>query len=204
MKPVPDADTKPYWDGIEAGELRLQRCEACGAAVFYPRMICPHCFSGAMRWFTAAGTGYVYSYTVAHRAFGDFADQAPFTVALVDLDEGVRMMTRIVGADPGRVQIGMRVQMTIEPIADANLPCFRPAPFPAESGAGAERDAVASETAPEAAGASDIPPEAAEAPAETTEVPPEAAGPPPEATGPPPEAAEGAAEATEPPASEPA
>lgn len=125
MKPVPDADTKPYWDGIAAGELRLQRCEACGEAVFYPRAVCPHCFGGPLTWFTAAGTGSVYSYTVAHRGFGDFADQTPFTVALVDLDEGVRMMTRIVGTR--QVAIGMRVWMTVEQIADATLPCFRPA-----------------------------------------------------------------------------
>jgi uncharacterized protein len=125
MKPVPDADTKPYWDGIAEGELRLQRCEACDAAIFYPRAVCPHCFGGPLRWFTAAGTGRVYSYTVAHRAFGEFAGQVPFTVALVDLDEGVRMMTRIVGTRPGSVEIGMRVQLTVEQIGDAELPCFR-------------------------------------------------------------------------------
>ena len=133
MKPVPDADTKPYWDGIADGELRLQRCEACGAAVFYPRAVCPHCFGGPLRWFTAAGTGRVYSYTVAHRAFGEFEDQAPFTVALVDLDEGVRMLTRIVGASPDSVAIGMPVQMTVEQIGDADLPCFRPAQEPQTS-----------------------------------------------------------------------
>ena len=67
MKPVPDADTEPYWEGIRAGQLRLQRCQACGAAVFYPRAACPHCPGGPLSWFTAAGTGTVYSYTVAHR-----------------------------------------------------------------------------------------------------------------------------------------
>ncbi len=130
MKPVPDADTKPYWDGIADGELRLQRCEACGAAVFYPRAVCPHCFGGPLRWFTAAGTGRVYSYTVAHRAFGEFEDQTPFIVALVDLDEGVRMLTRIVGTGPDSVAIGMPVQMTVEQIGDADLPCFRPTQEP--------------------------------------------------------------------------
>lgn len=142
MRPVPDADTKPYWDGIADGELRLQRCEACGAAVFYPRAVCPHCFGGPLRWFTAAGTGRVYSYTVAHRAFGDFVGQTPFTVALVDLDEGVRMMTRIVGASPGSVEIGMRVQLTVEQIADANLPCFRPAEQTQQRRQGRETPAV--------------------------------------------------------------
>lgn len=127
MKPVPDADTKPFWEGIAAGELRLQRCRACGLAVFYPRAVCPHCLGAELAWFTARGTGGVYSYTVAHRAFGEFADQAPFTVALVDLDEGVRMMTRIVDAAPGEVEVGLRVEMTVRQIAGAELPCFRPA-----------------------------------------------------------------------------
>jgi len=137
MKPVPDADTKPYWDGIAAGELRLQRCAACGRAVFYPRAVCPHCFGGPLGWFTAAGTGRIYSYTVVHRGFGDFAGQVPFTVALVDLDEGARMMTRIVGT--GDVEVGMRVRMTVRPVAGADLPCFRPAPEAAEAAEAAEK-----------------------------------------------------------------
>lgn len=131
MKPVPDADTRPYWAGIAAGELRLQRCAACGLAVFYPRAVCPDCLGTPLTWFTARGTGQVYSYTVVHRAFGEFADQAPFTVALVELDEGVRMMTRIVDAAPGQVQIGLPVELTVRQIADAELPCFRPARSPA-------------------------------------------------------------------------
>jgi uncharacterized OB-fold protein len=133
MKPVPDADTEPYWEGIAGGQLRLQRCEACDAVVFYPRAVCPHCLGSPLRWFTAAGTGRVYSYTVAHRAFGEFAGQAPFTVALIDLDEGVRMMARIVDADPGNVRIGLPVRMVVRQIGDADLPCFQPAPEKAEA-----------------------------------------------------------------------
>jgi hypothetical protein len=124
---VPDAETKPFWDGIAAGELRIQRCSGCGAAVFYPRAVCPHCFDGELTWIRAAGTGTIYSYTVAHRAFGEFAAQAPFTVALVDLDEGVRMMTRIVDARPGEVRIGARVRLEITTLTSDGpaLPCFR-------------------------------------------------------------------------------
>lgn len=128
MKPVPDADTGPYWEGIAGGQLRLQRCEACDAVIFYPRAVCPRCLASPLRWFTAAGTGRVYSYTVAHRGFGEFASQAPFTVALVDLDEGARMMARLVDADPGGVRIGMPVRMVVRRVGDADLPCFRPAP----------------------------------------------------------------------------
>jgi uncharacterized OB-fold protein len=129
MRPAPDADSAPYWEGVRAGELRLQRCDECGLAVFYPRAVCPHCGGGRLSWFAAAGTGTVYSYTVVHRAFGEFAGQVPFTVALVDLDEGVRMMTRITGpspAQPGAVYIGQRVRMEVAQIGDAELPCFRP------------------------------------------------------------------------------
>jgi uncharacterized OB-fold protein len=129
---VPDAETRPFWEGIAEGELRLQRCSACGKAVFYPRAVCPHCFAGELTWFRAAGTGTIYSYTVAHRAFGEFATQVPFTVALVDLDEGVRMLTRIVDTQPDKVRIGARVRLEITRLGgdgtdeeNPALPCFR-------------------------------------------------------------------------------
>jgi uncharacterized OB-fold protein len=118
-----DAESKEFWDGVAAGELRIQRCETCGHAVFYPRALCPFCHSDRLVWIAASGTGEVYSYTVAHRAFGEFGAQTPFTVALVDLDEGVRMLTRIVG---GTVAIGDRVELEIAAVGDMQLPCFRP------------------------------------------------------------------------------
>ncbi|MFB4316013.1 Zn-ribbon domain-containing OB-fold protein [Actinomadura sp. 21ATH] len=123
IRPVPDADTAPYWDGLAAGELRLQRCGGCGRTVFYPRAVCPHCFGTDLSWQAASGLGTIYSFTVAHRAFGDFAGQVPFTVALVDLDEGVRMMTRITG--PDRPAIGDRVRLAVTAVADdLRLPYF--------------------------------------------------------------------------------
>ncbi|WP_199434631.1 Zn-ribbon domain-containing OB-fold protein [Qaidamihabitans albus] len=124
-----DAESRPFWDGIAEGELRLQRCRDCARAVFYPRVFCPHCFGGRLDWFTATGAGTVYSYTVAHRAPGEFAGQVPFVVALVDLDEGVRMLTRILGAGPGDVRIDARVRLDVARLGDAEdspeLPCFR-------------------------------------------------------------------------------
>lgn len=123
-----DAESKEFWDGVAVGELRIQRCETCGHAVFYPRALCPFCHSERLVWIAASGTGEVYSYTVAHRAFGEFAEQTPFTVALVDLDEGVRMLTRIIGDGVGgdTVAIGDRVELEITAIGDHELPCFRP------------------------------------------------------------------------------
>lgn len=123
---APDAETQPYWDGIAAGELRLQRCGDCGRAVFYPRALCPHCFGDRLDWFVSPGTGTVYSYTVAHRAFSPSAGTPPYTVALIDLDDGVRMMSRIVG--PDRVRIGDRVELEITRLSGEDspeLPCFR-------------------------------------------------------------------------------
>lgn len=128
--PVPDADTRRFWEGVAAGELWLQRCGDCRRAVFYPRAVCPHCFASGPEWFRSDGLATVHSYTVVHRAFGEFAAQAPFTVALVDLDDGVRMMTRIVGAEPSTVRIGQRVQVEFARLdadgAGPVLPCFRP------------------------------------------------------------------------------
>ncbi|MFC6066468.1 Zn-ribbon domain-containing OB-fold protein [Streptomyces ochraceiscleroticus] len=124
---VIDAESKPFWDGIAVGELRLQCCGDCGRAVFPARIVCPHCFGERLTPVAAAGTGTVYSKTVVHRAFGAFAEQTPFTIALIDLDEGVRMMSRIVGEQP--VAIGDRVRLQITRLGDApeapELPCFR-------------------------------------------------------------------------------
>ncbi|TCP46820.1 hypothetical protein EV191_11397 [Tamaricihabitans halophyticus] len=129
---VVDPESEPFWAGLLVGELRLQRCAACQRAIFYPRSVCPHCFAADLSWFTAAGTGTVYSVTVPHRAFGEFAEQAPFIVALVDVDEGVRMMTRVL-AEPGSVQIGDRVRLAPNSLGGAETgepgsvyACFEP------------------------------------------------------------------------------
>jgi len=123
-QPVLDGDTRPYWEGVARGELRIQRCEACGRYVFYPRSICPYCHADRLGWVTASGEGTIYSYTVVHQAFGPFADQPPFVVALVELAEGVRMLTRIVGADgsrvPSQIAIGAPVRVMFEQVAPAD------------------------------------------------------------------------------------
>ncbi len=135
-RPAPDGDTRPYWEGAARGELRIQRCETCGQYVFYPRSICPNCHSDQLAWVTASGDGTIYSYTVVHQAFGPFAGEPPFVVALVELAEGVRLMTRIVGADGSTLEavtIGAPVRVVFEQVAPAGedgeeplvLPYFR-------------------------------------------------------------------------------
>lgn len=121
-----DSESRPYWEGLAQGELRIQRCTTCSRAVFYPRSICPHCHAETLSWIVASGKGTIYSYTVAHQAFGFFAEQAPFIIAIIELEEGVRMMSRIIDAPREQVVIGKSVQVTFEPVTeDLTLPYFR-------------------------------------------------------------------------------
>ncbi|HET7579192.1 MAG TPA: Zn-ribbon domain-containing OB-fold protein [Bacillales bacterium] len=124
-RPLPDGDSRPFWEGLKRKDLLIQQCETCEKYIFYPRSICPHCFSEQITWVKATGHGHIYSYTVVHRAFGPFKEQAPFTVGIVELDEGVRMMTRIVG-DRAKTEIGNTVNVTFERIDDdLTLPYFQ-------------------------------------------------------------------------------
>jgi uncharacterized OB-fold protein len=123
--PVPDSDTAPFWEGARQGELRIQRCGACGRHVFYPRALCPHCGADSPEWVVAAGRGSVYSFTIVHRTSEEFRSEVPFTVGLVELDEGVRMMARLDVAEPA---VGMRVQVAFKRVSDElSLPHFKEA-----------------------------------------------------------------------------
>jgi uncharacterized OB-fold protein len=121
-----DSDSRPYWEGLAQGELRIQHCNACSKAVFYPRLICPHCHADQLSWIAASGKGTIYSYTVAHQGFGPFAADVPFVIAIVELEEGARMMSRIVDAPRERVAVGAAVRVTFESVGeDLTLPYFR-------------------------------------------------------------------------------
>ena len=121
-----DSDSRPYWEGLAQGELRIQRCNACSKAVFYPRSICPHCHADSLSWITASGRGIIYSYTVAHQGFGSFAEDVPFIVIIVELEEGVRMMSRLVDATREHAAVGKAVQVTFEHVGEEfTLPYFR-------------------------------------------------------------------------------
>lgn len=120
-----DSDSRPYWEGLAQGELRIQRCATCSRAIFYPRALCPHCSSDQLSWIVATGQGTIYSYTVVHQAFGVFAEDTPFVVAIVELEEGVRMMTRIVDAPRERITIGATVHVTFASLGEnLTLPYF--------------------------------------------------------------------------------
>lgn len=116
-----------YFDFCQKGELRIQRCRSCSAYVFYPRSACPSCMGFDLEWVQARGTGTVFSFTVQHREAPGFEGQAPYVLAIIELDEGVRMMSRVV-ADPDAVRVGMPVRVQFAAIAeDFRVPVFVPA-----------------------------------------------------------------------------
>ena len=129
VRPTPalDADSTPYWQAALAGKLKLPRCRACDRFVFYPRSICPYCMSRELVWEELTGLATVNTFGIVHKAPPGFGDEVPYAVALVDLDEQVRMMTRIVDCPVEDVAIGMRVRVVFLPLSDdAALPCFTP------------------------------------------------------------------------------
>ena len=128
--PVPTPETQPYWDGAAAGELRIQRCvDEGGKPYFYPRPICPSCGSSAVEWFTASGDATLYSYVINHRPAPGFEDESPYAIAVVQLAEGPRMMTNLVGvpATPEALVLDMPLRVTFEQRGDISLPVFTPA-----------------------------------------------------------------------------
>jgi hypothetical protein len=131
---VLDPDAAPWWEGIARNELRYQRCAHCSAAIFYPRSVCPTCLSSGLSWHKAEGLATIHAVTVVHRAPQPVpAGDAPYSVALVDVDEGFRMLTRIVEANPDDVRVGQRVRLVFREISGRKLPCFRPEPLSQDS-----------------------------------------------------------------------
>ena len=125
--PVIDGESRSYWDALTRPRLTLKRCHDCGKHHFYPRALCPHCHSDAVEWVDARGTGTIYSYTIARRPAGPaFKADTPYVVAVIDLDEGARMMTNIVTDDVEAVRIGQRVTVQYDDVTDeVTLPKFR-------------------------------------------------------------------------------
>lgn len=121
-----DPDADPYWEGAAKGELRYRKCGACDAAIFYPRSICPRCGAPDPAWAVSAGTGIVYACTTVHRAPPAFTDKAPYTVLLVDLDEGFRMLGGLTGTAGGADSIAVGDRVTV---IFADGPDDRPVPY---------------------------------------------------------------------------
>ncbi|MGO9056468.1 MAG: Zn-ribbon domain-containing OB-fold protein [Candidatus Binataceae bacterium] len=126
--PKPTPETIHFWQGTVAGELRLQRCDECRHAYFPPRPFCPKCASRKVSIFKASGRAILYSYVINHRPAPGFT--APYAIAVVELAEGPRMMTNIVGCPqtPEALQLDMPLEVVFEKQTDEiTLPFFKPA-----------------------------------------------------------------------------
>jgi uncharacterized OB-fold protein len=125
--PKPTPETAHFWEGAANGELRLQRCDDCDHVYFPPRPFCPACSSRSVSVFAASGRGYLDSYVINERPHPAF--DGPYSIALVRLEEGPRLMTNIVGCaqTPEALELDMPVQVTFEKVsAEISLPLFEP------------------------------------------------------------------------------
>ncbi|CAG8863832.1 hypothetical protein PS627_00770 [Pseudomonas fluorescens] len=109
--PVPTEISAPFWEGLKAQRLLIQQCNACEHWVFYPRRHCPQCLAHDLSWREVSGGASLYSFTVARIAtLPDFADEMPQKLAVIELDEGVRINTTLVGLEEDQIRIGMRLK----------------------------------------------------------------------------------------------
>jgi uncharacterized OB-fold protein len=127
--PTPDAETQPFWDAARDGKLLIKRCNACQRPHFYPRPFCPHCWSDDVVWEEASGGATLYTFSIVRRNdLPPFNERVPYVAAVVDLDEGVRMLSNVVDCAIDDVVIGMRLAVTFQQETDEiSLPLFRPA-----------------------------------------------------------------------------
>lgn len=130
-KPLPaiDEENKPFWQYAKKHELRMQKCPDCGQIYYPPSSLCPNCHSWEKsEWVKLSGKGTVYSFIVARRATNPaFAKEVPYVVAIVETQEGGRLISNIVGAKPEDVKIGMPVEVVFEDVTEEiTLPKFKP------------------------------------------------------------------------------
>ncbi|GGZ25560.1 hypothetical protein GCM10010387_18880 [Streptomyces inusitatus] len=126
----PEADdfTRPFWDAAREGRLLLRRCRGCSAAHHYPREFCPYCWSEDVRWETASGRAALYTWSVVHRNdVPPFDARTPYVAAVVDLAEGPRVMTEVVGCAAGELRVGMALTVAFRAEEGGfAVPVFRP------------------------------------------------------------------------------
>jgi len=126
--PRPTRDSEGFWAACNAEHLTFQRCGDCGSAQNYPRSLCSACGGRELSEETASGLGTVFTFTVNHRGpTPAFAADAPYVIALIDLDEGPRLMMNVLGCDPADVHIDMRVRIGFETRDGQKLPQAFPA-----------------------------------------------------------------------------
>ena len=134
MRPLPSPITpeaKPYWEGAKNGKLMIPKCQTCGKPFMHPRVLCPHCSSRDLTWIQASGKGTLHSFEIAHQILNKaFKVKTPVVLALVQLEEGPRVLTNLVNVepDPKKIRCDMPVQVVFEKQTDEiTLPMWEPA-----------------------------------------------------------------------------
>ena len=134
QRPLPQPITpeaQPYWDGLNEQKLMLPKCDACGKPFFYPRIACPHCHSRQISWIQASGKGKLYAFEIAYRALNPrFKVEPPYVLAMIELEEGPRMMSNLINIkpDPAVIKCDMPVEVVFEKLTDTvTIPLFQPA-----------------------------------------------------------------------------
>lgn len=130
-KPLPTItpESQPFWEACRQHRFLVQRCLECGTFQHYPRGVCASCWGDRLEWREGSGRGRVYSFTVTRRTQArGFREEVPYVVAYVELDEGVQVLTNVIGCAPEDVKIGMPVVVAFDDVDDQiSIPRFRPA-----------------------------------------------------------------------------
>ena len=124
---VVSTETRPFWEGCAAGELRLQWCGRCGSVIWYPRTHCPECMSRDLHWRVASGAGQIYSWTRVARGSGVWSETRSYLLAIVELAEGPRILTNLYADDDQEVAVGAAVAVVFDPALESEfaIPRFR-------------------------------------------------------------------------------
>jgi uncharacterized OB-fold protein len=127
--PTPDLETQPFWDAVRAHRLLIRRCDACDEYHFYPRPFCPKCWSDEVAWVDASGRATLYTWSVVHsNDLPPWPERVPYVAAVVDLEEGPRLMTNVVDCEFDALQVGMPLEVSFHATSDTiTIPVFRPA-----------------------------------------------------------------------------
>ena len=127
--PAPTPTSRPFWDALHDGRVRLQQCVDCSGWVFYPRTRCSHCLSDQLVWREVSGHGTLYTFTIARQPTApQFADESPQLLAVVETDEGVRLTTTLVNVAEADIKIGMQLRPYFDRVTpDVTLLRYQPA-----------------------------------------------------------------------------
>ncbi|MYD43005.1 MAG: Zn-ribbon domain-containing OB-fold protein [Gammaproteobacteria bacterium] len=117
--PIPTPETETFWQGLRDEQVLLQKCCSCGAWIFYPRSNCHKCLSSDLEWRQVSGEGTLYTFTIARQATSPhFVDEVPQLIAMIDLNEGVRLTSTMVTNDPEELTVGAKVVPVFDHVSD--------------------------------------------------------------------------------------